>query len=845
MIWSRICFPYSRDETMNTIALKPALISVCCCLVLAIPHDLSGAPLQERPASGTLLKTLLDGPLAGVDEIIFTTRVSGDDHWYVNFGFYCNAPERKGFGDGGRLCRLNLRTGEVTVVLDDPQGGIRDPQVYYDGTKILFSYRKGGTDNFHLYEVNSDGSGLVQLTDGSDDDIEPTYLPDGGIMFCSSRCQRVVNCWISRVATLYRCDGDGTNIRLISSNNDHDNTPWVLPDGRILYMRWEYVDRSQVHFHHLWTVNPDGTSQMVYYGNELGGIAMLDAKPIAGTNKVVASFSPGHGQPEHMGHVTIVDPSAGPDVQTTTRRISEKLFRDPYGVTEGCFLVADREGIHVMDDQGSTELIYRAGQNGDALECHEPRPLIGRPRERILPSRVKLEDPNGQLVLADIYNGRAMDGVQRGDVKKLLILEQLAKPVNFSGGQDPLSIGGTFTLARILGTVPVEADGSAYMELPALRSLFMVALDKDDLSIKRMQSFVTLQPGEKTSCIGCHEQRTQTPRFQPGVMALSREPSRVEPISDVPDVIDYPRDIQPILDQHCVGCHNPDRWEGQVDLTGDHTPVYSVSYWTMVKRGLIADGRNKPYSQQLPRAIGSSASRLMTLIDGTHHGALLSEVQRKTIRLWIETSTTYPGTYAALGSGVFPVELPLQTMQRRCGSCHSVQPIERPHMHYVNFHTHFGPLNGGIPEYLSNAPWQHPIVPQSRCNLTRPEKSILLRAPLARDAGGLGLCEGDVFKDTSDPDYQTIRDAITAAARELSTHKRFDMPDFRPNEHYIREMQRFGALPRNLAESDAIDAYATDRTYWNSFSYEPPGDTKTKPLNEFVNESTTISGGQK
>lgn len=808
---------------MNVRLIRTVMSLLCLCLVLATNQELRGESpvknLGQVSASGKLLESLLDGPMAQVDEIVFAMRVSGSDHWYVNFGYYCNEPEKMGFSEGGRLCRLNLRTKKLTVLLDDPHGGIRDPQVHYDGKKILFSYRKGKSVNFHLYEINIDGSGLTQLTDGPDDDIEPTYLPDGSIMFCSSRCRRVVNCWLSRVATLYRCDGDGENIRLVSSNNDHDNTPWILPDGRILYMRWEYVDRSQIHFHHLWTLNPDGTSQMVYYGNEHGGVAMLDAKPIPGTNKVVASFSPRHGMPEHMGYVTTVDPSGGPDVQAATRQISEKLFRDPYAITEDCFLVADAKGLYVMDGQGNTEMIYESGKEKGALQCHEPRPLLARSRERVVPSRVDLTEKTGQLVLADIYHSRSMEGVKRGEVKKLLVLEQLAKPVNFSGGQDPLSIGGTFTLARILGTVPVEEDGSAYMELPALRSLFLVALDENDLSIKRMQSFVTLQPGEKTSCVGCHEQRSHTPRFQPGLMALKHLPSKIEPISDVPDLLDYPRDIQPILDQHCVSCHNPDRWEGQVDLTGDHTPVFSVSYWTMVKQGLVADGRNKPYSKQTPRSIGSSASRLMKLIDGTHYGATLTQNQRKIIRLWIETSATYPGTYAALGCGVSPVELPLKPLQNRCASCHSVKPIKRPHRHYIDFHVHFGPLNGVVPEYLSSAPWQHPMVPQSRCNLTRPEKSILLRAPLAREAGGLGLCKGDVFTSTSDPDYQIILKSIEDAAQHLAQKKRFDMPGFRPNEHYIREMQRFGALPEKLSPTDPINIYATDNRYWKSFWY--------------------------
>jgi hypothetical protein len=812
----------SEQSIMNAKARIVLLATFCVFITFASAWGAPGDHPQTVYRPGKLLQSLLDGPMAGIDEVVFATRVSGKDHWYVNFGYYCNAPDRMGFGEGGRLCRLNIRTGELKVLLDDPQGGVRDPQVHYDAEKILFSYRKGGTKTFHLYEINIDGSGLTQLTDGPDDDIEPTYLPDGGIMFCSSRCRRVVNCWLSRVATLYRCDGDGRNVRLVSSNNDHDNTPWVLPDGRVLYMRWEYVDRSQVHFHHLWTVNPDGTSQMVYYGNEHGGVAMLDAKPIRGSNKVIASFSPGHGRPEHMGHITVVDPSAGPDVLTTTKRISDgkEMFRDPYGISEDCFLVASPAGIHVIDGRGNTEIVYKLGPSESALECHEPRPLVARPREPTIPSQIDPARENGIVVLADIYHGRNMAGVRLGEIRKLLVLEQLPKPVNFSGGQDPLSIGGTFTLARVLGTVPVEPDGSAYIDLPALRSLFFVALDKHDLSVKRMQSFVTLQPGETVSCVGCHEQRSHTPRYQPGLMALDRPPSRIKPISDVPDVLDYPRDIQPILNEHCVRCHNPERWGGRVDLTGDHTPVYTVSYWTMIKRGLIADGRNRPYSQQTPRSIGTSASRLMKLIDGSHYDVRLTEQQRTTIRLWIETGATYPGTYASLGCGRYPVELPLETMQRRCGGCHSVKPIERPHIHYVDFHVHFGPLKERMPSYLSSAPWQNPIVPQSRCNLSRPEKSILLRAPLSREAGGLGVCKQTVFENTRDPDFQAILKTIATAAEQLKQNKRFDMPGFRPNEHYVREMQRFGALSAQRRDDDPIDVYATDQAYWKSFWYK-------------------------
>jgi hypothetical protein len=804
----------------------PALLGIALVLTLvALP---ASAPAAAEPdpgfASGPLLKRFLEGPMKGVDEIVFAVRVPGRDHWYVTFGNYADyseTPAQKlgfkkedgvwwGYGEGGRLCRLNLRTGRLTLLVDDPKGGVRDPQVHYDGKKILFSYRPGGTHTFHLYEINVDGTGLVQLTDGPDDDIEPTYCPDGGIIFCSSRCRRFVNCWYTRVATLYRCDGDGGHIRMLSSNNDHENTPWVLPDGRILYMRWEYVDRSQVHYHHLWTTNPDGTGQMVFFGNLHGGVAMLDAKPIPDTNKVVVSYSPGHGRPEHLGPVAVIDPTNGPDDLDSVRIVSQERdwraqWKDPYALSEDCFLVAHPRGIFVMDGQGNTELVYQLPEaERRTFQCHEPRPLASRPRERVIPPRTKLQKPTARLVLEDIYYGRKTRGLEKGQVKKMLVLKQLPKPVNFSGGMQPLTIGGTFTLAEIVGDVPVYEDGSANMELPALESLFFVALDKEEKPVKRMHSFVVLQPGETTSCVGCHEHRVQTPHsIRTDLLALREPPTLVEPIADVPCVFDFPRDIQPILDRHCVQCHNPDRRDGKVDLCGDRTAMYSIAYWTMQTRGLVSDGRNQPKSNYEPYAIFSAASRLMTLLDGSHYEAKLSDHEVKMIRLWIDSSACYPGTYASLGCGSYPVHLPYGQMLQRCASCHIQQVTD----------------SQGKPQKVLRFPggWGGQLEPLS--NLSRPEKSYLVRAPLAKEAGGLGLCKEVVFQDTDDPLYQTMLASIRDAHNRLEEGKRFDMPGFRPNQHYIREMQRFGFLPKDLKPDDPIDVYAVDRAYWDSFRY--------------------------
>jgi hypothetical protein len=801
------------------------------------------------PPEPELLADFLAGPMAGVDEIVFALRQPGKDgHWYANFGYYADDDRRLLYGDGGRLCRLNLRSGEMTVLVDDPAGGVRDPAVHYGGERILFSYRPGGTPYYHLYEIHVDGSGLRQLTDGPFDDIEPTWLPDGGVMFVSSRCKRWVNCWLTHVAVLHRAEfaadaaGPLENIRAISANVEHDNTPWVLPDGRVLYQRWEYVDRSQVDYHHLWTTNPDGSGQMIYYGNMHPATVMIDAKPIPGTKKVVAIFSPGHGRKEHDGALVVLDPSGGPDDRELARFIrQDTIFRDPWAFGEEAFMAARGGEIVLVDGRGQVQTIYRPSREEMAagLVCHEPRPIIASHRERVVPPRTQPEKSTGRLALMDVYQGRNMEGVQRGEIKKLLVLESLPKPINFTGGMDPLTYGGSFTLERVLGTVPVEKDGSAYIELPALRSLFFVALDENDLAVKRMQSFLTVQPGEVTGCVGCHEQRTQSFIPGAGLMATRRAPSCVEPISDCPDVLDFVRDVQPVLDRLCIDCHGYEKtarggpYAGRVILSGARGPMFSHSYFTLTVRQLFSDGRDRAVSNYPPRALGSSASRILKMIDGSHYGAVATEHEARLLRLWIEVGAPYPGTYAALGSGSIggyaqnqlvntdtdwpTTKAGADVIARRCAGCHKgndVLPRSMSDERGVSF-WRFDPAD----PRLKHA--RHIVF-----NLSRPEKSLLVLAPLAETAGGFGLCRtadgqpATVFADQSDADYRTLVAMAAAGRKNLEEIKRFDMPGFRPRPEYVREMKRFGILPPDQPLDAEIDGYAADRAYWQSLWYE-------------------------
>jgi hypothetical protein len=243
----------------------------------------------------------------------------------------------------------------------------------------------------------------------------------------------------------------------------------------------------------------------------------------------------------------------------------------------------------------------------------------------------------------------------------------------------------------------------------------------------------------------------------------------------------------------------------------------------------VADGRNRARSNYPPRALGSSASPLMQKLTPAHHGVEVSPHERDMVRYWIETGAPYPGTYAALGTGMIgsyienqlqrpDLEWPvvrkaMDTIGRRCGSCHGKDlPL---------------PLSPSDDQKLP--PWDPLTVADLRrrlsrhilYNLTRPEKSMLLLAPLDKAAGGYGLCKASVFASVSDADYGAILAGIAEAGRKLEEMKRFDMPGFRPRVEWVREMKRFGILPESHNPADAVDYYARERDYWKSLWYTP------------------------
>lgn len=336
-----------------------------------------------------------------------------------------------------------------------------------------------------------------------------------------------------------------------------------------------------------------------------------------------------------------------------------------------------------------------------------------RPREPVLADLTDEMKTTGTLAMVDLSKGRKMGDLPPETVKELLILETLPKPIHYTDGTEMMSIFGTFMLERIVGTVPVSEEGSAYFELPAGRPFFFLAMDENGHCVKRMHSFTSVMPGENTVCIGCHEERTLSPDANDRnrlFKLLRTQPSQIKPVEGVPDVLCFTRDIQPILDRHCVECHNPDREEGGINLSGHWTPLYTISYANLTwGNNLLGDNRNRAVSNFKPYEMGTGSSRLVKLIEEGHQGVKMSPEEQKIIRMWIDVGANFAGTYASEASGgvgYYMANIPVrnekdwpetpamrEAISRRCDGCHAPTENEKKLGMYDIYRDNYSPRN--------------------------------------------------------------------------------------------------------------------------------------------------------
>ena len=592
------------------------------------------------------------------------------------------------FRGGGSVCILDIPRAEgryqpaksrITTLFKSGGGIARTPMANFDITKVYFSYRPSAKGYYHLMEMNPDGTGLRQLTDGPFHDFWPCPLPDGGLAFMSTRAKARYLCWRPQVFTLFRIEPDGSKLRQLSHANLSEWAPSVTNDGRIIWTRSEYIDKGADFGHTLWTVRPDGTMPRLVFGNDIiqpNGYA--NGRMVPGTNEVCTTLISHFG--DLNGTIALCDIDKGrhnPDAITSiTPEVPWpgswpicECFRDAVPIARDYFLVAhapaNRFGLFVIDRYGNREVLHLDRTIGSMC----PTPFRVVPTPPVFSSGIKVSGvadpiakpddvPTAELVLMDVYRG-IEPFVKRGTVKYIRVAEEvkaeLEKMPDGTCRQDHPSFldwyatpvhkvrgpyGWTSYVAKgSYGIVPVEADGSAHFYAPAGKVIYLQALDKDFNEIQRMRSVVQLQAGEKRGCIGCHESRHAVPANQLP-LAFKHPVRKLEPPPWGAGPVAYEKVVQPVLDRHCVKCHNA-KHKRNIDLRGDlDRERIPYSYRTLVSQGWVHYldyGWNSGGTEKRdPLTFGTVKSRLWTVLDKGHNDVKLSRDEMRAIKCWID-----------------------------------------------------------------------------------------------------------------------------------------------------------------------------------------------------------------
>ncbi|MCC7494357.1 MAG: hypothetical protein IT204_18510 [Fimbriimonadaceae bacterium] len=607
-------------------------------------------------------------------ELLYVVRAQyKPDHHNTETLFQTGEINTASFVGGGALRAVDLASGRTRTLWELPQGIVRDPEVHFDGQRVIVAGRRQPDDDYHLYELPAAGGAPIQLTrQPGISDIDPLYLPDGDIVFSSTREPKYCMCNRHIMANLHRMTAGGGNIEQIAKSTLFEGHAALLPDGRLLYDRWEYVDRNFGDAQGLWTCHPDGTNQAIWYGNNTSSPGGVIHGRAVGSDRVLAILGSCHDRP--WGALGLLDRQRGVDgaaaVLRTWPASAAKLigqgnwdaflpvrpkYQDPYPLDDNVFLcarqtgVGEQMGLYALDTFGNEVLLHVEGPG-----CFDPQPLGPRVRPPVIPSRLQRQLDHGWFYVADVYQGTHLAGVERGSVTALRVVESPEKRTwthAFWGGQGtiaPAMNWHDFANKRVLGTVPVEADGSVYFQAPAGRFVYFQLLDAAGRMVQSMRSGTMLRPGERAGCGGCHESRLHAPEPQAAGLtaALRRPPRQLQPWHGEERLFSFRAEVQPAFDHHCLPCHDyGGAGAAAVVLAGDRDLVFNASYHELWRKRLVRVVGAGPAAIQAARSWGSTVSPLAQVALSTHHGVTLDAVSRDRILTWIDLNAPYYPRY--------------------------------------------------------------------------------------------------------------------------------------------------------------------------------------------------------
>lgn len=671
----------------------------------------SGTDKQQRKdwyfaACRTARRIAWQNPLLDFDRLLFIKRHDARGVFHMCDQFYgCNAVP------GGGLFVLNDPFGpapELVDLLKDQTvqngrlagqklvgGSFLSPDLSFDGQTIVFAYSEAkawekyrGKEAYewkpeyvyHIFKCRADGSGLVQLTHGSWDDFDPCFLPNGKIAFISLRRGGYLRCGRHcPVYTMHAMEADGSQIVRLSHHETHEWQPSVTNEGMIVYTRWDYVDRDTNVAHHIWTCFPDGRDPRSFHGNypdrrESRPWMEMSIRAIPNSHKFVAVTGAHHGH--SFGSLVLIDPRREDDgAMSQLERLTPEvpfpeaegrpidrymIYGTPWPLSEDDYLcaydpAAKNHGIYWIDRYGNKELIYR----DEEIASIDPIPLRPRTRPPVLPDRVVLppveqvqdEDlPPAVVSLINVYDADQPwpSGTRIAALRIIQVLPKSTPPPN----KPRIGVANQTNARAVLGTVPVEPDGSAHFLVPPGREVYFQALDEEGLAVQSMRSGTYFQPGQQQTCLGCHERKHDSPPNSRIPLALRRPPSAIQPDVDGSNPFNFVRLVQPVLDRHCVQCHQEKK---AIDLSGipDGPNGWTRSYAGLAERygfyfhvsnGSINQGIHGG-SRSIPGKFGARVSKLMDYIGPEHYGVALSDDEKHRITLWLDCNSEFYGSY--------------------------------------------------------------------------------------------------------------------------------------------------------------------------------------------------------
>ena len=654
-------------------------------LVQDIKSKKQGAEEEAEKWIGQIRNILLANPLLDFGRLICIKRNVAGNRLGLPQNWESNSSIPRNGIDNSIVLMTDLRSKADCAVLYKPKGNrfVGDLNLHFDAQKLMYS-SIGDDGRWGIFELQISeqiSRQLPMIPDRDVDNYTSCYLPDDSILFTSTAPFIGVPCvrGSSHVAHIYRYWPQTGKIRRLTFDQEHNWCPTLMPDGRVLYLRWEYSDLPHYVARILFTMNPDGTNQREFYGSgSYWPNAFFYAKPMPGSIQKVVGIVGGHHGVPRMGEMVIIDPALGrfeaegviqripgynqpvdPVIQDNLVDESWPKFLHPIPLSEKYILVSCKPsrtslwGIYLVDIFDNMTLIYE--EPGYAML--EPIPLHKTVRPPVIPDAIREGEKNAFMQVIDIYQGPGLQGVPRGTIKKIRLFTYNFSYHGMGGQWDRVGIDGPWDIKRIIGTVPVEPDGSAFFEVPANQPISLQPLDEQGRAVALMRSWTTAMPGEVQSCVGCHEKQNSTSVLANNQQALRRTPSKIEPFYGPMRGFSFDREVQPVLDRYCIACHNgtsapekkdlPNFCRGPYIFAGEKEVKFPPAY-VALKAFVRNPTAENDMHMLTPGEFHASTTELVQLLESGHYGVKLDAESWDRLNTWIDLNTPAHGTWVEM-----------------------------------------------------------------------------------------------------------------------------------------------------------------------------------------------------